>query len=693
MAFDANKIRIEHILEAAAKIEKEELDLNPSIRYDVVINKKRYPPKEIIRISYKIATGEDAGLIFGGEQVNMILINLGFSILIKNSVWKLGCNWGKGSPSFFNLLKENNIVVGTTDRIYQKGDLILITEGFTVVALAKILGKGTKVTDKLEFKDDFDKYLIPFEKYILIYKVQIIILNKNDIFLYQLQQGIVKVRSNFIIEKATNIWEYSKKRESVQFNFYLKEYNRKSSENWKYPCFVFEPNNLGESSFKTSFILFYYRDILNRIEIGPIKILDINSNITQLKKEFIRLEDDFCSLGQTFDFYNRLKEEFPKEFLKILFEIRDCSINRGIRKKFENYIGFKDSLIKSSEAEFLLTNIDKIINGKFRDFQYDFNFEFNIEGAERSHEVNFTFNQNVNLPNKFFCIVGKNATGKTRYITQLTNKLADKTQDGIFKPARPTFSKIIAASFSYFDKFRFPERNDTNYVFIGIKDKNGIIKEDEYSNLIWKSYKNISEDQRKKNLWITSIQNSLETDYLKFDLNNLFNVSKRNEFIEITENIFSSGQNIIFQFITRFIECIEYNSLLVFDEPETHLHPNIAGRLIRTINIILEDYKSFCILSTHSPIIVQEIPSNYIKVFDRQGNFPIIYSPVIECFGENLSVISNSIFRADEEKELYKEQLEKLSEKMNYEQINKLFENNLSLNAKLFLKAQYKHHD
>lgn len=693
MAFEPNKITREHIFEAVTKIEKEKTSLNHSIRYDVIINGKRYPPKEIIRISYKIATGLDAGLIYGGEQVNLILNKLDFKIDIKNSFWKLGCNWGKGSPNFFNLLKENNIVIGTSDRPYKIGDLILITEGFTVVALGKILEKPVEVTTRLDLKTSFEKHQIPFENFILISKVEIKTLKKSDIFLYQLQQGIVKVRSNIIIEKATNIWDNYTNTELLNFNFYLKEYHEKSNKNWKYPCFIFEPKAWEESSFKTSFDLYYYRDFSNRIEIGPIKILNIKSNITSLEKEFNELGDDFCSLGQTFDFYNKVKEEFPLEYIKVLNALKDCSLDKKVKEKFQNNIGFKTSLIKSSEAEFLLINIDKIISGNFKEFVYDFEFEYKIEDAERSHVANFTFNNDINIPNKFFCIVGKNATGKTKFITQLTNKLADEGQKGSFKPSRPTFSKIIAASFSYFDKFRFPERNDTNYEFIGIKNRKGIIEENEYSNIIWKSYKNISEDQRKKKLWVNSIESSLEVDYLNFDLNNLFNISYKNDFIELTENIFSSGQNIIFQFITRFIECIEYNSLLVFDEPETHLHPNIAGRLIRTINNILIEYKSFCILSTHSPIIVQEIPSKYIKIFDRQGKYPLIYNPVIECFGENLSVISNSLFKVDEEKELYKEQLESLSKKMNYEQINNLFENSLSLNARLYLKTKYKDHD
>lgn len=687
MAFEANKITRESIFEAVAKIEKEKISLNHSIRYDVIINDKRYPPKEIIRISYKIATGQEAGLIYGGDNVNIILINLGFRIFTKNSVWKLGCNWGKGSPNFFNLLIKNDIVIGTIDRIYKIGDLILITEGFTVLALAKVLEKPVEVTERLELKDSFHKYHIPFKNDILIAKVEIRLLNKNDVFSYQLQQGIVKVRSNPIIEKATNIWENNEKKRLNNFNFYLKEYHDKPQETWKFPCFGLEPNSWDDYTYKTSFDLYYYRDIINKIEIGTIKILDKNSNITNLGKEFNKLDSNYCSLAQTIDFHTILKNEFPNDYKNILASLRECSHNDKIRKEFKNNLGFKVSLTRSSEAEYLLNNIKNVIADDFKTISYNFDFNFKLDGALKSHNVNFNFNNDINIPNRFFCIVGKNATGKTKFISQLANKLADENEKGEFYPKRPYFSKIIASSFSYFDKFRLPERTDTNYDFIGVKNRVGLIKEEEYSNLIWKSYSNISNNFKKKEIWLISIQSSLETNYLNFDLNELFNISKKNEFIELTENIFSSGQNIIFQFITRFIECIEFNSLLIFDEPETHLHPNIAGRLVKTINNILNEYQSFCILSTHSPIIVQEIPSKFIRIFDRKYNMPIISVPTIECFGENLSTISNHIFKADKETELYKTFLATLAKNKPIQEIDGYFDNKLSLNARLFVQS------
>lgn len=73
----------EHVLKAAEQIERGEYSTSPSRSYDVIINGKPYPPKEILRLSYKIATGQDVGKIYGGEPTNKFLRDLGFPIETK----------------------------------------------------------------------------------------------------------------------------------------------------------------------------------------------------------------------------------------------------------------------------------------------------------------------------------------------------------------------------------------------------------------------------------------------------------------------------------------------------------------------------------------------------------------------------------------------------------------------------------
>lgn len=59
------------------------------------------------------------------------------------------------------------------------------------------------------------------------------------------------------------------------------------------------------------------------------------------------------------------------------------------------------------------------------------------------------------------------------------------------------------------------------------------------------------------------------------------------------------------------------NSLLLFDEPETHLHPNMIFKLVKSLYKILETEESYAIIATHSPIIIQQVPSKNILIFEN----------------------------------------------------------------------------
>ncbi|MBK7571726.1 MAG: hypothetical protein IPI10_08920 [Bacteroidetes bacterium] len=83
MTFLPDKITKQHILEAIENIEKENLPLKPSSKYDVIINGKAYPPKEVMRHAHRIANGNREWLLSGGEPTNKYLSNFGFEVLLK----------------------------------------------------------------------------------------------------------------------------------------------------------------------------------------------------------------------------------------------------------------------------------------------------------------------------------------------------------------------------------------------------------------------------------------------------------------------------------------------------------------------------------------------------------------------------------------------------------------------------------
>ena len=125
---------------------------------------------------------------------------------------------------------------------------------------------------------------------------------------------------------------------------------------------------------------------------------------------------------------------------------------------------------------------------------------------------------------------------------------------------------------------------------------------------------------------------------------------------------------------------------LLFDEPELHLHQNATANTMRMFYRLLEEFNSYAIIATHSPLIIQEIPSKYIRSLARVNNVLTIHTPDNECFGENVTKITDDIFDVRSTESNYKSILRKLIQKMEYEDILELFNGKLSFNAMIYLK-------
>lgn len=83
MAFEPKKITRENVLAAVERIIQENIKLQHSTRWNVIIDGKPYPPKEIMRYAHKEMNGEKLWEYSGGESTNKWLENLGFQVVEK----------------------------------------------------------------------------------------------------------------------------------------------------------------------------------------------------------------------------------------------------------------------------------------------------------------------------------------------------------------------------------------------------------------------------------------------------------------------------------------------------------------------------------------------------------------------------------------------------------------------------------
>ncbi len=329
MIKDINLITKEHIFEAAKILKSSSKNFAPSVKYDVVISNEKFPPKEVIRIAYKLATGNELNEVgfTGGSFTNNILEKLGFVIEYKTEatnkymqVWKLGCYWETGSPSFYKFLFEKNWVIGVNENMYNIGDLIAITEGFEVMAIAKVENTPINIIKFPDEQKQFTDLLIPFEDWINIADTEWYELKKEERFQYKLQAGIRRVQNQETKNKIINIWNNRFKKEII-----------KVKNDMELNTILYGPPGTGKT----------YNTINKALEI--IGFDTSNKSRQEIKDAF----DKYVNVGQivftTFhqsmsyeDFIEGIKPETKDD--KVLYKVKDGIFKTIANKAFGSFI-------------------------------------------------------------------------------------------------------------------------------------------------------------------------------------------------------------------------------------------------------------------------------------------------------------------------------------------------------------------
>lgn len=476
--------------------------------------------------------------------------------------------------------------------------------------------------------------------------------------------------------------------------------DKRLSENAKNGYFILKYSNWDDFYNKTSFTLYYRKNNVDK-EIGYVKIMSIEEleTIKVIPSNFVMLPSNYCSLGQDMEFYTNLKSLFPYSFEDILYAIGDCAFFSEKLEKFDNYRGFKKSLIREDEAERTLRLAKYVINNYDLKNLFSFDYKFTPKYSKESINVKFDFSDSNILSNRIYAIIGKNGTGKTQLLTSLPLNIS-KSEEEYFSPRVPMFSKMISVSYSIFDRFKIPEKTSKfNYLYCGLKNEKGeFITERGLVLRFHNTWKKIEESERI-NKWRTILSNFIEPEILnEFLVKRKFVTSSYNLFqVDIegfnrVKDRLSSGQNILLYIITEITAHIRLDSLILYDEPETHLHPNAISQLINTIYELVNEFQSYCIIGTHSPLIIQELLSKNVYIIERNGNIPDIRRIGIESFGENLTTLTDDVFGNREIPKQYKKIIdEQVLLGMSFEEIISLLQFDelpLSLNTRLYIKSK-----
>ena len=195
-----------------------------------------------------------------------------------------------------------------------------------------------------------------------------------------------------------------------------------------YPCVILQEKDWNDwFKYRTSFNICYVEYQSNVNFIGDIKILNINNPITfdVINKEFYKLDSNYCSLIQDEVTYFSLKHILGDRLYSFLSALNDVACFPSICEKFEKEEGFKISLCRETNKteEIIRTIRHKLKYGKnIKDF---FNFELLFKPPYSESKVSFKFNFDIekNIPQRLYCLIGKNGVGKTTFLKDLIKKL------------------------------------------------------------------------------------------------------------------------------------------------------------------------------------------------------------------------------------------------------------------------------
>ncbi|WP_419240484.1 AAA family ATPase [Photobacterium leiognathi] len=457
--------------------------------------------------------------------------------------------------------------------------------------------------------------------------------------------------------------------------------------------------------YKTTFRAFFLDDNV-KFDLGFIKILFKNhfNSHEYIEENFLcsdgiyELSDiskhNFISIGEDLDYYNIINSKINnnKRIKKYLKYVKDICFLSSITDDFQSWNGYRESILRDSSLTSVLSKGLKTALGRYEELS---NFSLEIK-QENGHYLNISFDNKFILPSRINVLIGKNGNGKTR-----TLKYISDTYTGVNNSLKewPYCNKLIVASFSPFDHFftdkelylKLGYENSNNeeielingYSYIGFKDDSFKFNLESFTERSVQSYINaISLDKTKKirqdfnrlSLIHKTLKKSMSFDQIalkdnngKFILHDEYNENDSIDksyglvFLDKKQNEIrlSSGQRMYSLFVPSIISSIKRESLLLIDEPELYLHPELEVGLITMLKQILSATNSFAIIATHSAIIAREIQSDYIHILEENYKSR---QPDIETLGNSLERITADVFGDRVTEKPYQEMIDQIVE-------------------------------
>lgn len=492
-------------------------------------------------------------------------------------------------------------------------------------------------------------------------------------------------------------------------NFHTPElYNLKVKFSWQLPssdrekhiCLIPQPNSTGISwqtdleNEKKHVFTAYYFDSHRSEQLGQL-ILWITGTIKpslsfydllHQNKSLDVLPENIISIGYT-AYYKALQR---KNYRIALFTIlNDFPYHMGSGEIFDRFSLTEQELRRDK----LIDNLDQLKRlawkePEFKDYSFTYNYPITNSNTESSaYSITFNVSHNgLQPPTNMYAIIGANGSGKTFLLRNIAtsialdgnnNKIDDMSSYGHILFAKPctnsknpyadSFNQIIFITFSTTDSpWTILENKGLDpikkFEFIGYYSREENVKRNNLVDNFESTMKNLLCNADKKAYW-NFILNDLSSTAPQFkqfcEYKSKDDIAKATDFNKKFECL-SAGHKAVLYTLAQLIDLVKEDTLVLFDEPEAHLHPPLLASLVRSLSYILETKNGVGILATHSSVVLQEIPRKCVWHLERKEGHLEISHPKIETFGESLGSITHHIFKHELNNSGYRRLLEKI---------------------------------
>jgi energy-coupling factor transporter ATP-binding protein EcfA2 len=430
-----------------------------------------------------------------------------------------------------------------------------------------------------------------------------------------------------------------------------------------------------------------------------------------------------------------------KPSIELLVSLNDLVVHRQSGKQPSWYKPainsevFRVGFMRNSEDFYAYNNADSILNGTEKDeldrISSKLRLEFNLLGFANKHILDFNFDLGSALPKRINVLIGPNGVGKSQTLYSIVRSLlrGDKSlQDP--ENGRPMINRVLALTTPGETMNSFPpERRNGLTLYkrlllnrssrskylrgfgelcvrlvradqnIGSMSRweiflNSLRGLEDFENVVVPLGNNISDNyvdtiwsQGKRYIPLMELQGLREQSNLEAWAG-ISNNTTPYRLVEGRVFPLSSGQLTFLKFALQASLFVENGTLVLLDEPETHLHPHFISKFVVLLDNLLKLTGSIAIIATHSAYFVREVPRNQVLVFKRDREQHIhIQNPRLKTFGADIGSISYFVFGDEITNSLVKELIERLpnSEGERIEALKEL-EDELSSDVLMFLR-------